>query len=134
MILFWLNLMDVPTVIYNVITSWFCWGTVNFGLYLIVIQFMYSLGLSLCSFSKLGYINTYFTSVIEMFELWLFLFWPLRCLILQFNAVLFFFHYSLMISFHQQWYIQLHTGKRFVKKAFTWMYFRNIPKVFVILP
>ena len=36
----------------------------------LVTQFMYSLELlSFCSFSKLGYTNTYFTSVIEMFEL-----------------------------------------------------------------
>ena len=39
----------------------------------LVTQFIYSLGLSLCSFSKLGYINTYFASASEMFEL-LFLF------------------------------------------------------------
>ena len=35
----------------------------------LVTQFMYSLGLSLSSFSKLGYNNTCFTSVSEMFEL-----------------------------------------------------------------
>ena len=134
---------------YNFSNDWFTVGMIGiwFCNYLMILlrncklwtvlvtQFMYSLGLSLYSFSKLDYINTYFTSVIEMFELGSFLFWLLRCLILQFNIIkyCFSFHYSL-ISFHQQWYVRLHTGKRFVKRPFTWMYFRNIPKVFVVFP
>ena len=76
---------------YNFSNDWFWIGMIGiwFCNYLMILlrncklwtvlvtQFMYSLGLSLCSFSKLDYINTYFTSVIEMFELGSFLFWPL---------------------------------------------------------
>ena len=103
----------------------------------LVTQFMYSLGLSLCSFSKLGYINTYSTSPQWLkclnYDNFFSDLWGAWFNTVQFNTVLFFF--SLQPHLFSSTVIHTVTyKKRFVKKAFTWMYFRNIPKVFPIFP
>ena len=84
-------------LLYNVVYFMILWKNCEAEL---VTQFMYALGLSLCSFSKLGYINTYLTWVSEMFELrFLFISEVLDFIVLN-AEYCFSFHYSL-ISFHQ---------------------------------
>ena len=123
--------MDVPTVIqcnYLMIL----WKNCKLWTVLAT-QFMYSLGLSLCSFSKLDNILIHACTsphaVIEMFELWSFLFWPLSFLILQVNTVLFFF--SLQPHLASSTVIHTDTYREEVcQKSFYLMnVFRNIPGV-----
>ena len=98
----------------------------------LVTQFMYSPGLSLCSFTKLGYINTYFTSVSD-WNIWimmLLLLWPLRCLILQFYIIVLFF-FSLQPHLISSTVIHIVTYREEV--LLESIFIRNISKVFVLV-